>query len=512
MSDFGKIRQLLLGIPNMQISSYLRKNPNIRTFLLQLSDNISEAIWLCKNNLREAPICEICEENKAIFIRDEYKPCSAHCRREKFSKIMKASRTPEVIQKIKETNLKLRGVTTNLLTPENKALHYKDGKHIFTTKEFKDKAKNTNLALYGVDHYAKSNVAKSKAREQLQKAYESQLQKNQKLLQEKLGDDYSVISYNMRSYEILHKRCNNIFFINNKIAIPRVNSGREICVFCNPVNMLNSDAELKLGDYIESLGLKIERNKRGLVGRYEVDIWIPSLNIGIDYNGLYWHSELYKDKYYHQRKYLAFKENNIRFIQIWEHQWLFQRQLILQMLKTKLVGSDFRYYARNLEMRKTNVEIVRPFLDKNHLQGFVGGSVYYGLFNGDELVQLLSMKGEEISRICTKSNTIIVGGIERLFKFMMNDWKPKAIYSYCNPEFFNGDVYERLGLKFDKITEPNWFAFNKNLEIFSRQQLQKHKLGDIDTTADIEIDKRGLTKVYNSGNIKYFNNKNVVNA
>ena len=43
----------------------------------------------------------------------------------------------------------------------------------------------------------------------------------------------------------------------------------------------------------------------------EIDIYLPDEKVGIEYNGLYWHSEKFKDINYHYDKYKFFKDNGI---------------------------------------------------------------------------------------------------------------------------------------------------------------------------------------------------------
>ncbi|MFW6130771.1 MAG: hypothetical protein ACOC56_06250, partial [Atribacterota bacterium] len=57
-------------------------------------------------------------------------------------------------------------------------------------------------------------------------------------------------------------------------------------------------------------------NKRRFI---ELDIYLPDFNIAIEYNGLYWHSELNgKDRNYHLNKTNICENENIQLIHIFE--------------------------------------------------------------------------------------------------------------------------------------------------------------------------------------------------
>jgi len=71
---------------------------------------------------------------------------------------------------------------------------------------------------------------------------------------------------------------------------------------CSTCDNKSSKAEIDVQNYIESLGIPIVRNDRTqivnpLTGRnLELDIWIPSMSKAIEYNGLYWHSFIDREK------------------------------------------------------------------------------------------------------------------------------------------------------------------------------------------------------------------------
>ena len=46
----------------------------------------------------------------------------------------------------------------------------------------------------------------------------------------------------------------------------------------------------------------------------EIDIYIPELNIGIEFNGLYWHCELFKNENYHLEKTINCEKQKIKLL------------------------------------------------------------------------------------------------------------------------------------------------------------------------------------------------------
>jgi len=107
-------------------------------------------------------------------------------------------------------------------------------------------------------------------------------------------------------------------------------------------NCYISKAEQELHDFIVSLGLTTTQSDRTVLGRkHEVDIYIPSQQVGVEYNGLYWHSEATgKDSQYHYDKYQLALSKGIELIQIWEDDWNARKQTIKRELARKLNRMD----------------------------------------------------------------------------------------------------------------------------------------------------------------------------
>lgn len=74
---------------------------------------------------------------------------------------------------------------------------------------------------------------------------------------------------------------------------------------------------------------QIERHNRTVLNGLELDIFIPSLNIGVEYNGLRWHSEKFKNKNYHIDKLNLCINKGIKLIQIFEDEYINNKELVL---------------------------------------------------------------------------------------------------------------------------------------------------------------------------------------
>lgn len=115
------------------------------------------------------------------------------------------------------------------------------------------------------------------------------------------------------------------------------------CKYCS-LESSSSIAEKEIAKFIESKGFKIIRNIRpSFLDNEEIDIYIPSLRLAIEYNGGVFHhssfdcSSFYqntvKDSKYHLNKFNKCKENNIDLIHIFDFEdlsiWYERLELLL---------------------------------------------------------------------------------------------------------------------------------------------------------------------------------------
>ena len=284
-------------------------------------------------------------------------------------------------------------------------------------------------------------------------------------------------------------------------------------------------------DYIESLGVTTYKDRKQLNG-LEIDMYIPQYNLGIEYNGSAFHATLNgaftnKPKYYHRDKFLLAKQKGIHLISIFDVDWYSKQDKIKAYLRDLFVTKQ-KVYARKCTVQKINKSIANEFCDKYHLQGHTNlSSICYGLYYNDELLSVMAfgklrLKQQldshyELHRYCVKSGYTIVGGANKLFKAFIKEYSPQNILSYSDNDYFNGSIYPRLGFKYIKQAEPNYYWFKTLDEWYKREQCQVQKLkknypkycekainnnaNSIETYVMSEC--IGAKKVYRSGNTRW---------
>lgn len=373
---------------------------------------------------------------------------------------------------------------------------------------------NTVMLKYGVKNVSESQIIKDKIKNTF-------FINNITKYKEKYNIDLISYDNDTHDYTIICKKCNNTFNINNSLLSNRIHTNSSVCTLCNPYNSLISDKEVKLLDFIkDNYNEKIIVNSRNIITPYELDIYLPDLNLAFEFNGLYWHSEIYKDKNYHKIKSDMCDEKGIQLIHIWEDNWDNKQEIVKSMILNKLGKTKTKLFGRKTIVKEVDNKLVRSFLEGNHIQGFVGSTVKIGLFYEDELVSLMTfgkqrksmnsvsiVDGEyEMLRFCNKLNTNVIGGASKLFKYFLNNYTTSKIISYADRSHSNGNLYKHLGFNFIHITKPNYYYVVDNQRKyrfgFRKDILLKHGF-DINKSEHEIMLERKIYRIYNAGNYKF---------
>ena len=249
-----------------------------------------------------------------------------------------------------------------------------------------------------------------------------------------------------------------------------------------------SEGENAIIDYVKSLGFNPIKYVYGKGNtRFEIDCYIPELKMGIEYNGIYFHSSNginKKPKNYHFKKSkIALTELGIDLIQIWEDKWKKQNDIMKDIIRIRLNKAENKIPARKCIVKEISSKEYREFCNIHHIQRFRAASVRLGLFYQDKLIQLISFgkpgnygnsKSDQYQwewiRSCSEFNTIVMGGISKLFKYFIKNYNPESILCYCDWNLFNGNGYEKLGLELLSYTGPDLFFIknSSNLERINR--------------------------------------------
>ena len=328
----------------------------------------------------------------------------------------------------------------------------------------------------------------------------------------KRSEDFEVItsykdyfSRQEQYLEVICKRCKST--LRKTLQLIERDS---VCEKCFPNNA--SKAEREIVKFLEDkLGIKdIECNTKRIINPKELDIYIPSKQFAIEYNGLYWHIDN-DDKTKMKDKTLLCKKLGIQLIHIFSDEWILKTELCKSMIKHKLRKSKNRIYARQCSIEEIDSKKARDFFEETHISGNTKCKKAFGLFFKDKLVACMSIRKPrqktykdatiEIARFSSALDTSVVGGFSKLLNAIIIWSKQNScsnIISYADLRFSDGNVYSRNGFTFIKETGLNYWYTD------CKQRFNRFKFRAQNGLTEQEIAQQNkVSKIYGCGNHLY---------
>lgn len=537
MCNESKIRDFLLDIGKNYRTRKITQHPEYHDYLLSkyesISDDISEIIYLFINSI-DKPKCVVCNSYVKWHGSGKYKTtCSHECR---VKTIDYATRDV----KIRESMLKKYGVDNGLklvdrsvpitFTEEGKQRQRDNGSRNFkkmreTFKKrygvsnpsqlqyVKDKVKNTNIERYGHNSYFHSDEYREIQRLKVLQRY---IEKFGESINGTITDISKGHTEHINSiYRISYfcDTCHEEYLIPTETFKWRFNRYGDVCRDCIGIEYNSSMGEKEVREFVKSLGINAIGNYR-TDDNIELDIYIPEYNLGIEYNGIYWHSvEAGKHIQYHIDKTNYFESKGIKVIHIFEDEWVNKAVIAKSMIQSALGIYDRRIYARNTTVVEVDAKTAREFMDRNHIMGYHQSSKKYGLYSDGKLLSVMTFStgnhsrksyGWEIDRYASLLGHQVVGGASKLFRRFIRDIDPDIVVSYADLRFGEGNVYSNLGFELVSQTRPSYW-YSKGEIRYHRFSMRKGNVkgDDVSLTEAENRSIQGYNKIYDCGHNKW---------
>ena len=267
------------------------------------------------------------------------------------------------------------------------------------------------------------------------------------------------------------------------------------CPHCFPQS---SDGEIELAKIVATLVHPAEVHtsvRHVLPNRYEIDIYLPEHKVGIEFNGVYWHSEAARrGKDYHAQKSALAHNAGIQLIHVWEDDWRDKKDIVIRMIAHKLHASDRlhlvlpdydnapetdRIFARKLITTTLTGKEAANFYEHNHIQGATSATYHYALQqqqpDGTRLTRAVMSVSRprnnvrrggyvpgrwDIKRYATRGT--VVGGFSKLLKHAERDMlaqgeKINEWVSFSAHDVSDGSLYNNNGFIIDRHVQPDYY-------------------------------------------------------
>lgn len=285
-----------------------------------------------------------------------------------------------------------------------------------------------------------------------------------------------------------------------------------------------SKAEVEISNYLTDKGL-FNKKDRSILDGQELDIYIPSKQVAIEYNGNVWHTEYFggKDRNYHINKLNNCNQKGVKLIQIFEDEYLSNKELILNKIGY-ILGLNYdkeKVYARQCEVRTIYKYEAEEFLNKYHVQGFARATIYYGAFYKENLVGVMCFKDGNIKNKCwdivrfaTNYNYRCIALGSKMFSAFLKDTKATEVISFADRRWTTDiydNLYTKMGFVVDSVGRPDYkYYLMKN---GTNRRIHKMSLSKKTMQTKYELDSRmtesemakelGYDRIWDCGLVKY---------
>ena len=288
----------------------------------------------------------------------------------------------------------------------------------------------------------------------------------------------------------------------HKIKLQRQKSGR-------------SKQEIEIYEFLKVYRHDIQHNIRGLLGdkRREIDIFIPGLKLGIEYCGLFWHSD--RNNYHkntHQKKFIDAKSMGIKLITIFEDEWLFKKDIVESRLRS-IIGESQKIDANLCSIMVTNE--YEHLLNSWHILGSIYSTDNICLKYKDEIVAIMTYNKYidyvEITRFAMKNEIMIVDGFEKILNHLISDSSIKSIISHSDNRWGFDAIFDCFGFVEESITQPlpSYFMIVEknrlNQCIFMKKNI-KNLIKDVDLDEYKNMKLLGYNRIFDCGSIRLIKN------
>lgn len=480
--------------------------------------------------------CKTCNTVLRVWKKDDWKKfCCMSCAQNDpgvKSRMLAGQSNVDWKEKVakRETTMQERyGYTTYSKTDQAKQEFATRTKEAWADSERKaerlEKRIETNLEKYGVQHTSQRAEQRIISGNAIAKAH-SLKSDGQTALR---IDDYRKARLDANAYNVLtNKELLENLYIDQKLSIitiaKNLNCSGQSVIYSLAANNITYDPsrygvasalELELFAYIQTIHPSaISTYKDGK----HLDIFIPELNLGFEFNGVYWHSEAKKHRDYHAEKTEYFYSRNIRYIQIWEDDWLNNSSVVKNFILNAL-GKNTRIGARKTKVVELSQLQFSTFMEENHLQGTTTAGIRLGLIYEDRLVSAMGFKDVAINvstigktaELVRFANTNVTGAFTKLLKHFERTYDYDYIKSFADLEIVDNrsNVYSKNGFAVEDVIRPDYRYYNyrtgRREHKFGYRKSTFHKLGfDITNKTERELAlEYGLLRCYDSGKIKY---------
>lgn len=264
-------------------------------------------------------------------------------------------------------------------------------------------------------------------------------------------------------------------------------------------------AQREIHNFIQSLGLEAELEYK--VKDLKYDIFIPSKNLLIEYQGLKWHS-MPDARARDARKHKTAIEGGFEFLSLFEDEWRGKCKRVKDLIRNRV---GLTPASQTLRPSKCQIELIGlheadAFYELHHYIGKARASVNYAVKYEGRTIGCCSFKHPtrqsthkwELVRMASDPEFRVHGIWSKILRRFVRDNPTPSIVSFSDNRLFPGGVYEKIGFKHDGNIPPDYYWVRDKIR-HHKSGLRKKKGEDLTKTETQLRTAQGYFRVYDLG-------------
>lgn len=284
--------------------------------------------------------------------------------------------------------------------------------------------------------------------------------------------------FSQRIYDILNdistiKTCD---CCDTPLRFISINVGYGNCQKCASTSIPEKELQL----FLEKYDIKYISNNWDILDTKEIDIFLPEYNIGIEHNGIYWHSEKNNfPKYRHLEKTKEGISKNIDILQIFGSEWYNNRKIVKDIILKKCNKIENIIYPSDCIIDKICDTTANDFLHENSLEGrSLVANITYGIYFKNEIVGVISshIDGDTliIDRMCEKLNHTIKNFEHFLISINEKENIKISVFKVDRRWYNDIEKYTNKNIRFIGFSDPICYEIvNEKSQFIKRCDINK---------------------------------------
>jgi hypothetical protein len=236
--------------------------------------------------------------------------------------------------------------------------------------------------------------------------------------------------------------------------------GPGCCSKCGPSDNICSTSydEVRIREFVKSVYAGwVKHSDRSILYPNELDIYIPELKFGIEFNGVYWHSTMHKlESDYHRNKTIRCNEQDIHLMHIYEDDFYLFEDQIFDRIQNKLSRKSGTFKIKKISEKKFTEFIKSRSLMKldefeNHLGAFEGSTLigvygyeqthfYFSDVDGclKQFIEFLGLNPDVVEMNSSWNHEMLDG-------YTIDQSEPRRFFTNCEERIYSDILEEQEG-------------------------------------------------------------------